>query len=271
MVRGTSIWCSGSSCDVSVASGVGRVEEHSLRTRATRHTPHATRVRSLILAGAALLALPHALLAQHTVTGTVTLEERSGSGRGDVRSAVVYLEAQGSVPSATDAPELRTAAILMRGREFIPHVRYVLAGGSVAFPNEDPFKHNVFSNVELGPFDLGLYRSRESRSARFDRPGVYPIYCNIHSKMASFVVAVPSRWVASPGADGRFALRDVPAGTYVLHAWHERGAADATREVVVGAGGARDVQLTIDARTYVTAPHLNKFGLPYAVIRADKY
>jgi plastocyanin len=224
-----------------------------------------------MLAGVAAIASASTLQAQGSVTGTLALEERAGAERGDLRSAVVYLEARGAAPGATDAPELRKATIAMRGREFIPHVRAVLAGGSVAFPNEDPFKHNVFSNVDLGPFDLGLYRRGESRAARFARPGVYPIYCNIHSKMASFVVAVPTRWVAHPGADGRFALRDVPAGTYVLHAWHERGSAEATRALVVPAAGARDVQLTIDARTYVSAPHLNKYGVPYAVIRADKY
>jgi len=31
------------------------------------------------------------------------------------------------------------------------------------------------------------------------------------------------------------------------------------------------VQLTLDARAYVPAPHLNKFGLPYTATRADRY
>ena len=160
----------------------------------------------------------------------------------------------------------------MRGREFLPRVRIVLAGGSVAFPNEDPFSHNVFSNVDRGPFDLGLYRRGATRAATFPRPGVYPIYCNIHSKMVSFVVAVPSPWAAQPDADGRFAIRGVPAGTYVLHAWHERGTEEASREIDVPAGGlATPLQLVIDARTYVNAPHFNKFGRPYAVIRDDRY
>jgi hypothetical protein len=40
---------------------------------------------------------------------------------------------------------------------------------------------------------------------------------------------------------------------------------------VVPAAGLNDLQLVIDARTYVDGPHLNKFGRPYAVIRADRY
>ena len=212
--------------------------------------------------------------AQGSVTGVVVLQQRTGAGRGDMRQAVVYLEPRagaGLTVLPVSASSLRRGSIAMRGREFIPHVRIVLAGGTVGFPNEDPFSHNVFSNVDLGPFDLGLYRRGTTRSSSFPRAGVYPIYCNIHSKMVSFVVAVPTALAAQPDAEGRFTIGDVPAGTYVVHAWHERGAAEETREVVIPAGGVSSLSLTIDARTYVDAPHFNKFGKPYAVIRDDRY
>jgi hypothetical protein len=209
--------------------------------------------------------------AQGTLSGVVTLEERSGVERGDIRGAVVYLESLSGVIPVSDVPSLRMGTIVMRGREFRPHVRVVLAGGTVAFPNEDPFRHNVFSSSELGPFDLGLYPKGATRSASFPRPGVYPIYCNIHSKMVSFVVAVPTRWATQPEEDGSFALQGVPAGAYVLHAWHERGTAEVTREITVRAGGLADLRLTIDARSYVPVPHLNKFGRPYSLIRSDRY
>jgi plastocyanin len=209
--------------------------------------------------------------AQGTVAGTLSLVERPDAERGDVRTAVVFLESRARGPAAADRADLRSASIEMKGREFVPHVRAVLAGGTVGFPNADPFSHNVFSNVDLGPFDLGLYRRNVTRHATFARAGVYPIYCNIHSKMVSFVVAVPTPFVAQPDARGQFTLRGVPPGTYVLHAWHERGSSEVTREIVVPATGLRDQQLSIDARAYVSAPHLNKFGVPYAVIRADRY
>jgi plastocyanin len=196
---------------------------------------------------------------------------RAAPDRGDLRGAVIYLQPLSKVVPVNDVPMMRTASIAMRGREFLPRVRVVLAGGSVAFPNEDPFSHNVFSNVDLGPFDLGLYRRGVTRSATFPRPGVYPIYCNIHSNMVSFVVAVPAPYVTQPDADGHFTLSGVPAGSYVLRAWHERGSAELTKEIVVPPSGINQMQLTIDARTYVDAPHFNKFGRPYALIRADRY
>ena len=220
----------------------------------------------------ALAVAPAPLASQGVVSGQIAVVERQGAGRTDLRTAVVYLEPRGrAVQTGGGRPMPRDAVIAMTGREFVPHVRVILAGGSVAFPNQDPFSHNVFSNAEAGPFDLGLYRRGASRSATFPRAGIYPIYCNIHSRMVSFVVAVPTSLVAVVAADGRFTIPDVPAGTYQLHAWHERAGTRVTKEVVVPATGLSGERIVLDTRAHVPGPHLNKFGLPYAATREDRY
>jgi hypothetical protein len=71
--------------------------------------------------------------------------------------------------------------------------------------------------------------------------------------------------------DGRFAIADVPPGDYVLHAWHERAGNEVTRAIVVPAGGLTGERVVLDTRAYVAGPHLNKFGLPYAATRVDRY
>ena len=225
-----------------------------------------------MLAGVALLLAPRALAAQAVVSGQIAVIERQGADRTDLRTAVVYLEPrERGAPLVGGRPTPREASIAMTGREFVPHVRVILAGGTVSFPNQDPFSHNVFSNAEAGPFDLGLYRRGASRTATFPRAGIYPIYCNIHSRMVSFVVAVPSTLVATVAADGRFTIADVRPGTYLLHAWHERAGTRVTREVVVPPGGLTGQRVVLDTRAYVPGPHLNKFGLPYAATREDRY
>jgi hypothetical protein len=236
-----------------------------MKARGSRLEARAAILASLLLLGAGPIA------AQGNVSGVVRLEERAGAPPGDIRGAVVYLEYTGRAIPVSDLPSLRRGTIVMRGREFIPHVQIVLAGGTVAFPNEDPFRHNVFSSAELGPFDLGLYPRGVTRSASFPQAGVYPTYCNIHSRMVSFVVAVPTRWATHPDEGGSFALERVPAGAYVLHAWHEHATAETTSEVIVPPGGLAGLHLTIDARSYVPTPHLNKFGRPYSLIRSDRY
>ena len=215
------------------------------------------------------LAAANDASAQGAVRGSLALLERAGAASRDVGSAVVYLEATPhTAPQGRDG--LATASIDMKRREFEPHVQFVRVGGTVGFPNSDPFSHNVFSNSALGAFDLGLYRSGVTRSFTFPRAGVYAIYCNIHARMVSFVVAVSTPWVATAKDDGQFSITAVPAGTYKLHAWHER-TPEVVREIVVTAAGLSGVALTLDARGYVAKPHLNKFGAPYASTRADRY
>ena len=227
---------------------------------------------ALTLAIALVTGAASTARAQANVSGQIVLVERQGAERSDLQSAVVYLEPKGRVVRAASAsPAPRESSIAMTQREFVPHVRVVQAGGSVSFPNQDPFSHNVFSNAEAGPFDLGLYRRGVSKVANFARPGVYPVYCNIHSRMVSFVIAVPTPEVTSVAADGRFTLTDVAPGTYLLHAWHERAGNKVTREIIVPAGGLSGQRIVLDARAYVPGPHLNKFGMPYAATRVDHY
>jgi plastocyanin len=207
-----------------------------------------------------------------SVEGTLTLLERPGGERNDLGTAIVYLESTDE--RASDARDARDAdgndaTIVMRGREFIPRAAVVRTGGAVKFPNGDPFSHNVFSNTEQASFDLGLYRRGSTRSASFQRPGVYPIYCNIHARMVSYVIAVPGRHVTTPASDGKFVLADVPVGSYRLHVWHERARLVSEPVEVTGAGAT--LRIALDARGYVPGVHLNKFGVPYSPTRSDRY
>jgi hypothetical protein len=47
---------------------------------------------------------------------------------------------------------------------------------------------------------------------------------------------VDSPWYAQADAQGRFELRGVPPGEYVLHAWHETSAKPSTQPITVGEG-----------------------------------
>lgn len=215
----------------------------------------------------AMTGAARAARAQRSITGVVTLQDRAGAPRDGVSGAVVYLQGGPSEARASSLPE--KANIAMRGREFIPHVQFVRVGGEVAFPNQDPFSHNVFSNTANGAFDLGLYRRGRTRAATFSAPGVHPVYCNIHVRMVSYVLAAPTRFVATVGRDGTFRIPDVPPGTYTVHVWHER--APEQRQDIVVADSDAALRFALDARGYQAAPHLNKFGLPYSATRTDRY
>ena len=214
--------------------------------------------------GALLVCVVNLARAQGAVSGQVSILERPGGRTTDLADAVIWLESRGA-----SAPPTR-AEIVMESRQYVPRVRVVGVGSAVAFPNQDPFRHNVFSKSGPSEFDLGLYARGETKDARVERAGVYPVFCNIHAQMVAFIVAVPTRYVAQPSPDGRFSISDVPAGRYTLHAWHDRGA-EQTREIEVGAGGQADVSVQFDARGYKFVQHKNKFGQEYTKAGRDRY
>lgn len=227
-----------------------------------------TMVTAAVACGTLSLLAAQGTVAQASVTGRVKLVETARKPANDLGTAIVWLVPIGFSDTRGDTVPKQTS-IAMRTREFLPHVSIVAAGGSVEFPNQDPFSHNVFSNSELGRFDLGLYPRRKTRAATVQKPGVYAVYCNIHSRMSSFIIAVPTRHVAQVDRSGTFILKDVPPGNYELHAWHERAAESESRITVAPTGAA--VEVSLDARGFVPGPHLNKFGQVYPVTRADRY
>jgi plastocyanin len=237
----------------------------ALRRHTTLRSMLRTRGRIAAVVLWAMLA-PRVLTAQGSVSGRVTIQERERETTKDLATAVIYLETAGGAIGPTR--ELETE-IGMHDKTYVPHVRVVPAGSTVIFPNQDPFRHNVFSNSTAGPFDLGLTpRGRSSRNA-FRRPGVYAIYCNIHARMSAFVVAVATPYYTQPGADGTFTLAAVPAGRYLLHAWHERGG-ETTQTLEVPPTGLEGLVAVLDARGYRPAQHKNKFGLDYEASDEDE-
>jgi hypothetical protein len=126
-------------------------------------------------------------------------------------------------------------SIRQRDENFIPRVVAVPVGSDVDFPNDDPFYHNVFSLSRARTFNLGRYPRGETKSTRFDRPGIVKVFCDIHSHMTATVMVFNHPWFAVPGEDGRFELPAVPPGDREITAWHER-LGDTTLRVRVDPG-----------------------------------
>ena len=229
-----------------------------------RHLP----VRSLAAALAIAASAAAAAGAQGDVRGRVAIVERAGTRTTDLANAVVWLERADGAPMSGGAEG--RGQIAMESRTFVPRVQVVRVGGSVEFPNHDPFRHNVFSKSGPGEFDLGLYGRGDSRAMTASRPGIYPIFCNIHSRMVAHVVAVATPYVTQAGSDGSFVMAGVPPGRYTLRAWHERGGARASA-LEVPSSGITGVALSLDARGYRPVPHRNKFGQEYAPAGRDRY
>jgi hypothetical protein len=80
----------------------------------------------------------------------------------------------------------------------------------------------VFSFSDPKQFDLGLYKSGDSKSVTFDKPGRVDVFCSIHSTMNCILLVMENPFFAKADDKGQYAITNVPAGSYKLKAWHER-------------------------------------------------
>ena len=148
---------------------------------------------------------------------------------------VVWLEGG---PAGT-RPDAQQPVMDQRNLQFLPQLLVVRVGTTVSFPNGDRVFHNVFSFKNGKQFDLGLYPVGATKFVCFDEPGVSRLFCNIHPKMAAYIVAVDSSYFATTDERGAFQIV-APEGTYTYHAWRAGG--DLLKgTVTVGRGGALEV------------------------------
>ncbi len=174
--------------------------------------------------------------------GRLTLTAGRGQALvpGELVDSVVYY-----VPAA-GAPRPRAGRfnIYTLNRDFKPAAMAVPIGSTVRFVNQDEVRHNVFSVTPGSTFDLGYQAPGQSVDQVLNRAGVVLVSCNVHRSMETDVLVVPSAYAAKVGADGRFVLRGIPAGTGRLYYWNPRGALGA-KAVTLPISG--DVAVTVQA------------------------
>jgi plastocyanin len=190
------------------------------------------------------------------ITGTVTAEGKSGAEQSaagkydsrkfkfvekinyaELRDFVVFIDGPvGSTTNQSLAVE-RRRVLTQKDAVFRPHILPVVRRTTVEWPNEDEIFHNVFSMSEPKQFDLGLYKGNPTNKVvTFDKAGRVDVFCSIHSAMHCVVLVLENPYFDDTDAKGWYVIKDAPAGTYQLKAWHER-LPPQTKEVTVPESG----------------------------------
>jgi plastocyanin len=158
------------------------------------------------------------------------------------RRIVAYLET--APREAFGELTLGRARMDQRAEQFVPRVLAITVGSTVDFPNSDKTFHNVFSLSRIRTFDLGRFPPGRTGAVRFDRPGIVPVFCDIHSHMSAYILVFSHPFFAVSDNDGRYEIHAIPPGTYSLRVWSELGTA-APRRVTVADGGVVEADFQV--------------------------
>jgi plastocyanin len=214
-----------------------------------------------------LLAFPAAAA---VVSGTVRLVDsqvRDVHKKADYSGVVLWLDPATGRAQIPNEGAGAAAVMLQRDKEFSPHVLAVTVGSAVEFPNRDPIFHNAFSTFDGQVFDVGLYPPGNSRTVKFNRPGIVRVFCNIHPNMSAIIVVLDTPWFAVSQRSGVLKIEGVPRGDYQLRVFHERATPETLRslerKISVTEGAVSLPSIVISETGFVATPHKNKYGTDY--------
>jgi plastocyanin len=128
------------------------------------------------------------------------------------------------------------------GCQYSPHVSGVMVGQELVIRNSDPTLHNVHAMPSQNQeFNSGQPFQGMEMEHKFDHPEVMiPFKCDVHPWMASYMAVLEHPYFGVSGGDGSFAIDNLPAGDYVLEAWHEK-LGTKTQAVTVADGDSIEV------------------------------
>jgi plastocyanin len=126
-----------------------------------------------------------------------------------------------------------------------PHVFGMRVGQPLEILNSDPTLHNIHAMPKANQeFNNGQPIQNMKMTHTFTAPEVMvPFKCDVHGWMNAYVGVLPHPYFAVTKDDGKFELKDLPAGTYTIEAWHEK-LGPMTQSVTIAAKESKDVNFT---------------------------
>jgi plastocyanin len=161
-------------------------------------------------------------------------------GSGNTMANVV-VRVVGGLPAGKSYPAPTTPITMDQvGCQYVPHVIGLMVGQPLKVLNSDGVLHNVHALPKINKqFNMAMPPTRKEATETFTKEeGMFVIKCDVHPWMQSYVGVFSHPFFAVTGADGKYTIKDLPAGTYEIEAWHERLGTQKTKVTV----GASDTQ-----------------------------
>jgi len=150
---------------------------------------------------------------------------------GGLANVVVYLsDPPGSKPMIhPDYEKLAAQPVKVDNHNcrFEPHVTGLWTKQKLVIGNKDPIGHNTkadFFNNQTASFNITIPMGG-ALEKKFDAAEASPakLECSIHPWMNCHVLIREDPYFAVTGKDGKFTIKNLPAGEHTFKVWHQNG------------------------------------------------
>jgi len=157
----------------------------------------------------------------------------------------VFVYVKSGLAKSNYPPPTDVAVINQAGCNYSPHVIGVMAGQKINFLNPDGTLHNIHAMSHVNPeFNASMPDFRKEMQISFDKPEfMFQIRCDVHPWMQAWMAVMSHPFFAVTGSNGKFEIKNLPAGTYEIEAWHEK-LKDKTAIVTVTDNSTQKVDFT---------------------------
>ena len=137
--------------------------------------------------------------------------------------ANVFVWVKSGVPRGAWPVPSQPLVLDQRGCQYSPHVSGLMVGQTLKVLNSDQLLHNIHSLPKINSsFNRAMPAAVTEAEYSFSKEEVlFKIKCDVHPWMNAWVGVVSHPFFAVTGTDGGFSIDGLPAGDYVLEAWHE--------------------------------------------------
>lgn len=134
-----------------------------------------------------------------------------------------------------------------RGCQYKPHVFGIQVGQNLKILNSDDTLHNVHCKTrQASLFNLAMPFKGLELEQKFEKADMVKFVCEVHPWMNAYAGVFLHPYYSVSGDEGTFEIKDLPAGTYVIEAWHEKYGSQ-TQNVTLEEGETKTVDFGFKA------------------------